>query len=177
MTHFSNNQVLVADLPDWEDIQFEKISPRYKFVVLVRYILFIVVFAAVCIGIFWLKGIALDSTYQLMLIGGFLFIFLLLILNLWSMRYWGYALREHDIVYRSGVFTKAIKIIPFKHIQHVDIKQGALSRLFTLSSIELHTAGVGEGLKISGIDLAKVKFIQEYISDKISLRKVDSTYE
>lgn len=168
MTQFSNKQIFTSELPDWQEIQFEKISPKYTFVVFGRYILLLLSFLFLLFGFFWIKGVSWNQNYQYGLIGGLLFLLLLLALNIWSMRYWGYALREHDISYRSGIFIKTVKIIPFKQVQHVDIKESALSRIFGLSSLELHTAGAGEGLKIPGIKRSQVSFIQEYISQKIS---------
>lgn len=168
MTQFNNNQVLISTLPDWQDVQFEQISPKYKTVVLIQYVIIISIFLAIVFGVLWLNDDPWNVTYQIILFGGFGLLSFLMILSLFSIRYWGYAVREHDILYRSGVFSKSVRIIPFKQVQHVDIKEGALSRLFELSSIELHTAGAGEGLKIPGITVTKVSSIQEYISQKIN---------
>ena len=173
MTEFTNNQILVNDLPDWQDVHFEQISPKYKTVVLMRYTILIIFFLALLFTILWLSEDPWTFSYHYILFGGLAFFILLLVLNIWSMRYWGYALRDHDILYRSGIFTKAVKIIPFKQVQHVDITEGALSRIFGLSSIELHTAGVGEGLKVPGIEAGKVHDMQEYISQKINQRSIN----
>jgi membrane protein YdbS with pleckstrin-like domain len=170
---FRNNQVLITDLPDWRDVQFEHISPKYKNVVLIQYVILIAVFLVVLFGVFWIKDATWNTTYLYILFGGLGFFIVLLILSVWSLRYWGYALREQDMLYRSGIFTKSVKIIPFKQIQHVDIKEGAVSRLFNLSSIELHTAGAGEGLKVPGVEAAQVAYMQEYISKKISQKPID----
>ena len=173
MTEFSNNQVFVSVLPDWQEVHFEHISPKYKTVVLIQYLILIAVFLSVLFGVFWIKDDAWNMTYLYILLGGLGFFILLMVISVWSLRYWGYALREQDMLYRSGIFTKSVKIIPFKQIQHVDIKEGAVSRLFKLSSIELHTAGVGEGLKVPGIEASQVAYIQDYISKKISHKPID----
>jgi membrane protein YdbS with pleckstrin-like domain len=172
MTKFSNSQVLVTDLPDWQDVQFEHISPKYKTVVLIQYVILIAVFLVILFGILWINDDPWNTTYLYILFGGLGFFTLLLTLSMWSMRYWGYALRDQDVLYRSGIFTKSVKIIPFKQIQHVDIKEGAVSRLFNLSSIELHTAGAGEGLKVPGIESMQVAIMQEFISQKISQKTI-----
>jgi len=172
MTEFSNNQVLITDLPDWQEVQFEHISPKYKNVVLIQYMILIAVFLVILFGVCWANDDPWNTTYFYILFGGLIFFILLLALSMWSMRYWGYALREKDMLYRSGIFTKSVKIIPFKQIQHVDIKEGAVSRLFNLSSIELHTAGAGEGLKVPGIESTEVAIMQEFISQKISQKTI-----
>ena len=167
MTDFSNQQILVSELPEWQTVQFEKISPKYRMVLLIRYVLLIAIFVSIFFIIFSQKDQPWDSTYQNILLGGLGLLLVLLGISLWSLRYWGYALRENDMLYRSGIFSKSVKIIPFRQVQHVDIKEGALSRIFGLSSIALHTAGVGEGLVVPGIEHATVSYIQEYISQKI----------
>ncbi|MGN0003848.1 MAG: PH domain-containing protein [Sphingobacterium composti] len=168
MTEFTNNQILISALPNWQDVQFEKISSKYKTVVLIQYVFIILIFLIILFGVFWLNDDPWNITYQIILLVGLGFLSFLLILSLFSIRFWGYALREQDVLYRSGIFSKSVKIIPFKQIQHVDIKEGAVSRLFNLSSIELHTAGAGEGLNIPGIAVDKIASMQEYISQKIS---------
>lgn len=167
MTQFSNNQILTESLPKWQDVRFENISPKYKIVVLLHYAILIVCFVILLFIVFWLNDEPWNNTYQYILVLGLVFLFILLGINIWSMRYWGYALRENDMLYRSGIFSKSVKIIPFTQVQHVDIKEGILSRVFGLSSIALHTAGVGEGLRIPGVENRKITSIQEYISEKI----------
>jgi membrane protein YdbS with pleckstrin-like domain len=168
MIEFSNNQILTSELPDWQAVQFEQISPKYKNVVCIRYLLFIVTLVIVCTIVYFASEHSLPIELVRIISGIFLLLITLLVVNIWSMRYWGYAVREKDILYQSGIFSKAVKIIPFTTVQHVDINEGALSRIFGLSSIELHTAGAGEGLRIPGIEAAKVAQIQEFISQKIS---------
>lgn len=173
MENFSNNQLLISELPDWQEVQFEKISPKYKYVLFIHYLLFLLVSTLILFGVIWINNDSWNKTYKLILFGGLAFILLLATLNIWSMRYWGYAIRENDILYRAGIFTKTVKIVPFKQVQHVDIKEGVLPRLFNLSSIELHTAGVGEGIKIPGIEATQVSQLQEFISQKIALKPND----
>ncbi|MCA5005168.1 PH domain-containing protein [Sphingobacterium bovistauri] len=174
MIEFSNNQILTSNLPDWQEVEFEQISPKYKNVVFIRYLLFIVILVIVCSVVYFANGQILPIEFVCIISGIFIFLIALLLANIWSMRYWGYAVREKDILYRSGIFSKAVKIIPFASVQHVDINEGALSRIFGLSSIELHTAGAGEGLRIPGIEAGKVSQIQEFISKKLVTRQMHS---
>lgn len=168
MKPFSNSQILISELPDWQDVQFELISSKYKTVVLIRYLILILIFVAIVCALYFANDDESNFNLLYVILGGFSFLLFLLIFNIWSLSYWGYALREKDLLYRSGIFSNSVTIIPFKQVQHVDITEGALSRLFGLSSIEVHTAGAGEGLKIPGIDRSKVNVIQEFISHKIN---------
>lgn len=53
----------------------------------------------------------------------------------WSFK--GYALREHDISYRSGVIFPKITTIPFNRMQQVSVKQNPVSRLLHLYSVDV----------------------------------------
>ena len=72
-----------------------------------------------------------------------------------SYRRTGFAIREHDILYRRGVFWQTTTILPFSRIQHSEIHHGPLQRLWQLSTLQLFTAGG------HGADLAINGFTQE----------------
>lgn len=85
----------------------------------------------------------------------------------------GYALREHDILYKSGVFWHTVSAIPFNRIQHVEKSSTPLDRRFELSTLQLFTAGGSGGdLKIHGLPAASAEKLRTYI-----LRKVGSAIE
>lgn len=172
MTQFTNNQIQIAALPAWQEVDFENISSKYKIIVLLRYLILIILFVTILSTIYWQNDDPGNTNYLYILVSGMIFLFSLLGMNIWSMRYWGYALRENDILYRSGIFSKSVKIIPFRQVQYVDIKEGILSRLFDLSSIALHTAGAAEGLRIPGIEKSNAAAMQEYISQKIVRKSI-----
>ena len=64
----------------------------------------------------------------------------------------GYALREHDIAYRSGLYWRKTVMLPFNRIQHVEVSSGPLQRKFGLASLKFFTAGgSGVDLKLDGL--------------------------
>jgi len=64
-----------------------------------------------------------------------------------------FGIRQYDIIYQSGFFYFTETVIPYNRIQHVEIKQGPLSRFFNLYSLRLYTAGASSGdLIIDGLD-------------------------
>lgn len=100
-----------------------------------------------------------------------LFIVVYFVFNLISFRRRGYAVREHDVLYRAGIFYHYTLIIPFRHIQHVKINESVLSRIFSLATIELFTAGAGRDMRLAGIDKEAALILQQHISERISLIK------
>lgn len=167
MTNFKNDSIDMNDLPDWQVVNFEPVASKYKYVILLRYLITIIVFSA---GVFFVQFMSentIDNIWIILLLGlGVLGGFCLI--NLWSVGYWGYALREHDVLYRSGIFSKSVEIIPYKHVQHVHVKEGFFSRIFNLSSVEVHTAGMGQSLRIPGIKKEKSLKIQDFLSSNIA---------
>jgi membrane protein YdbS with pleckstrin-like domain len=64
----------------------------------------------------------------------------------------GYALREHDIAYRSGLFWRKVVVLPFNRVQHVEVASGPLQRRFGLATLKFYTAGGSSvDLKIEGL--------------------------
>ena len=51
--------------------------------------------------------------------------------------YKGYAVREHDITYRSGIVFPKTVTIPFCKIQQVSIRQNPVSRMFGLYAVDI----------------------------------------
>ena len=70
-------------------------------------------------------------------------IFLLMIFLLPRRRYnrWGYDMSDGQIQIVRGYLFYTDTIVPFNRVQHIDIAQGPIERLFGLSSLVLHTAG------------------------------------
>jgi membrane protein YdbS with pleckstrin-like domain len=80
-----------------------------------------------------------------------------------------YALRDKDISYKAGLFTKKTTTVPFSRIQHVETDEKPISRLFGLSSLSVYTAGdSSDDLEIKGIKKGKALQIKEFITTKIN---------
>lgn len=64
----------------------------------------------------------------------------------------GFALRDRDLVYRTGVLWRSVTAVPFNRVQHVETASTPLDRRFGLASLQLYTAGSSGGdLKIDGL--------------------------
>lgn len=56
-------------------------------------------------------------------------------------RRWGYDMGDKQIQIVRGYLFYKDTIVPFSRVQHIDVAQGPIERLFGLSSLVLHTAG------------------------------------
>lgn len=80
----------------------------------------------------------------------------------------GFALRTHDILYKSGVIWHSVTAIPFNRIQHVEKSSTPLDRLYRLSSLQLFTAGGSGGdLKIHGLPAHSAEDIRSFILARV----------
>jgi membrane protein YdbS with pleckstrin-like domain len=75
-----------------------------------------------------------------------------------------YAVRDHDIAYRSGLFWRKTVLLAFDRVQHIEVSSGPLQRQFGLASIKFFTAGgASVDLKIDGLVAADAERLREFI--------------
>lgn len=78
-----------------------------------------------------------------------------------------YAIRERDIIYRSGLFWQSLVTVPFNRVQHCDVAQGPIDRLFGLSSLNIYTAGGNSSdLSIPGLLPETAQKLKSFIIKK-----------
>jgi membrane protein YdbS with pleckstrin-like domain len=56
-------------------------------------------------------------------------------------RAWGYARDPEELLIKFGVWTKVETVVPLFRVQHIDIGQGPIERLFSVNRLVIHTAG------------------------------------
>lgn len=56
-------------------------------------------------------------------------------------RRWGYSGADEQLRVARGWAFRTDTIVPFKRIQHIDVAQGPVERVFGLASLTVHTAG------------------------------------
>ena len=111
-------------------------------------------------------GSGLEVSFYLYAIFGIFVAFLHLLWPFISYKYWGFALRETDLLIRSGVFWKRVSVVPFSRIQHVDSDAGPIERSFGLANLMIHTAGAHiSSLGIPGLQAAYAEELRDYLSE------------
>ncbi|CAM3499803.1 PH domain-containing protein [Flavobacterium gelidilacus] len=176
---FTNETINISTLPKFEDTKLEPLQKDYFKVMLIQ---FGIVFGILLIGIIVLYFISIEALIKDKII---YFVIGWLILGVVSFLYLkinfakkGFALREHDVIFKSGVISEITTIVTNNRVQHVALHQGMLSRYFGLASIELFTAGGSTSdLKIKGLLLEDAKKIKESVSLKINEIEAESIKE
>lgn len=79
---------------------------------------------------------------------------------------------EDEVHVNKGVITKTRKIVPYRTITNVEIKQGPYDRILGLGTIELQTAGFssnkrGPEERMDGLPSHELEIIQTLIIDRI----------
>lgn len=168
MNTYTNN--IIAELPDIMKVNFLRIDKNYLKVILINIFLF---FIPILVGLIFLITYNLNEfipeyTFYFYLVYVLILSWVLFI-SIIGFPKRKYAIREKDISYKSGVFFKKITTVPFSRIQHVEIDEGPLMRLFKIATLSVFTAGdSSDDLKVKGLKKEEAIRIKEFISSQIN---------
>lgn len=81
-----------------------------------------------------------------------------------SWHYRRYALRQHDVLLQEGVLFRTLRAQALVRVQHVQLHQGPLQRLFGLATLVLCTAGKDAAdCKLRHLPLARAEDLRNHI--------------
>ena len=162
---FTNEQVNTNTLPSMDDVHYEKLDPAHRRMSLMQSGLLSL---GLCIAYF--VGSAFEPTLlQALYLSIFLTTWGLLSAFNAAIAFYGhekagFALREWDILYKSGIFFQEVQAVPYNRIQHCEVSQGPLERYFGLSSVSVFTAGGSNSdVVIEGLSREKATMVKDYI--------------
>ena len=170
MQEFTNNLIDLSQLPKFEEVSLKKLHPKYINVLLFNFLLLFVAAIGGFSLLFFFKREAFSTNVWIgILIGILVLLGFIIFFSKLSLNKKGYAFREHDAIFKSGVISETTTIIPFNRVQHVALHQGFISRKLGLASIELFTAGGSSSdLEIPGLLLLDAQNIKNLVSHKIN---------
>ena len=179
MNEFTNNPIDINQLPKFEEVQLKGLNPKYITVLLFNFSLLLILVIGGFSTLFYFKEEAFSNTiWMAIVVGIVLFLAGLVVFTKFSFQKKGYAFREHDAIYKSGLISETTTIIPFNRVKHVALHQGFISRKLGLASIELFTAGGSSSdLEIPGLLLADAQIIKNLVSQKINPLKKEEVVE
>ncbi|WP_445454890.1 PH domain-containing protein [Flavobacterium sp. HNIBRBA15423] len=169
MQEFKNETIDISTLPKFEEAKLQPLQKGYFKVMLIQRAIF---YGLLLIPILVLFFIDTNDFFEENVIYIVITWLVLIILNFFFLKLSfakkGFALRGHDVIFKSGVISETTIIVTNNRVQHVALHQGMLSRIFGLASIELFTAGgSASDLKINGLLLDDAKKIKESVSERI----------
>mgnify|MGYP000067747374 CR=1 FL=1 len=161
MEEFTNESFLSADIPKIEAVEFEHLERDYLYMRLLALGLAFLLLAGALV-VFWFKNdIALWKLLlpYLLVLGG------IIVLELKGFKIKSFALREKDVSYQSGLIWYKHTSVPFNRIQHCEVQQGVLARLFDLATVKVFTAGgASSDLSISGLSKERAQQLRDFIT-------------
>jgi membrane protein YdbS with pleckstrin-like domain len=166
-----NNELIDWDsLPQVQEVSFKPLATNYRLLSMI---------SAGFSSLFWALVILLsiifiqlwEFFYLLLAIVIWVSLTAFLLLRAWKLyEYKGYALREHDILYKSGWIWKRWVAVPYNRIQHVEIRRGPLEEMLDLRKLQIFTAGgASSDLNISGLAPDQAEQLRLFISVKTGL--------
>lgn len=168
MQDFTNGTLDITALPKYEEVQFNALSRKYWKVALLNTVIFLFILAlAIALLLFLAKE---TRSYIYVFASGYLILGIFLIMLYQArIKRTGYAIREKDLIYKSGIISIATSIIPFTRIQHITLNEGIFSRMFQLGSLHVFTAGGGSGsITIPGLDIELARTIKAELTRQLT---------
>jgi membrane protein YdbS with pleckstrin-like domain len=165
---FTNDAIDPHALPSVADRDFEAVSPSYK---TIGY-LFSAVFTAVTSTVLTILIVFVEEGtivpffpyfYGVIAVLAAIFV----IHAQADYRHKGYAIRDKDILFRSGIIWRTVIAVPFNRLQHAELHRGPVERYFKLSSLRLFTAGgMRADMTIPALPDDKAVEIREFILER-----------
>lgn len=165
---FENHEIDIDALPKVETGSFQQLDENY---LVVRYIGSFIFFMIIGFGLI-MAYLLTDLSDNLKIFWGLVTGWLLwaiasFILTRLGYKIRGYQLRDKDLVHRQGVIFKTITTIPFNRVQHCEVSQGVIQRMFDLHTLQIFTAGGSNSdLSIPGLKADTAQRIKGFIINK-----------
>ena len=163
---FTNLQIDTDKLPHAEDLQMQPMAEVYRRESLTQMAIIFIPMLVISLipQLFPISPPLLKSLLLLVPLGILLIGTLLTLLVVNQIKVMSYALRDHDIAYRSGLFWRKTTVLLFSRVQHVEVTSGPLQRRYGLASLKFFTAGGSSvDLKIEGLLREDAEKLKEFI--------------
>lgn len=165
---FNNEQVDLTALPAAAEVDWTPLQQAYLQVNLISLWLTRLAILAVFLVVtafqedfpFWLRW-SIAGAWML-------FLLISTLLTYYGFKIKGYAIREHDLMYRTGLIFRKVTVIPYNRIQHSEMLQGVVERQFNLSRLAVFTAGGSQSdLTIPGLTRERAEQMRSWLSKKV----------
>ena len=166
-TTFTNEVINLDLLPKYENIQLSQPHRDYWKIICINLLIFFGLLG-ITMGIllFFVDEVKPNAKWIIPVYIILLTSFFLLFRVSFMKR--GYAIRTHDVIYKSGIIAESTTIVPLNRIQHIELNEGLFSRIYQLGSLQLFTAGGQTGhIRISGIAIDEAKRIRDLLLNKL----------
>lgn len=164
-----NQQITIEELLEGikpiDDLKYDHIEARYRIVQMILTALGYLILAGAALFLLLLDDCIWCVAAECM-IAVALAINLFILRKAWECK--GYALRENDITYRSGVVFPKTTTVPYGRLQQVSVKQNPVAKIFKLYAVELVNGAQGmASLIIPGLTEERANQIKGIVIEKL----------
>ena len=164
---FSNREVAPAELPDFQRVELHPVAPAFIPYAVIAQVLFWLVLGLAAIALRVVPFSPFSPALWTVGLAGLGAIWFGVMVWLDARRR-GWALREHDLIYRQGIIWRRTVIVPFARIQHVETSSGPLERAFGLMRVKCFTAGGAmSDLSVVGLDGDSARKVRQHLLEQI----------
>lgn len=166
---FQNQVIDINHLPNYESVQLQPIHQKLNKVLLLEWFLYTIILAPIVFYLLW--GVIDELSIQLKILISAALIVLLVFIRIrsyFSYKISAYAIREHDIIFKSGWPIQKISTIPFSRIQDSKVIIGWIAKRFDLAKLEINTASSNGDMSLRGISIEEAETINQHILTKIN---------
>ncbi len=152
----------VDPLQPWpETVSWRGVSPRLLWIEELQVLIGVVVVAAGCL----VAGVLLDTALPWWFAAAAVVVGAVrAVLVVRSVRSWGYAERDADLLVRHGLLVRRLSVVPYARMQFVDVTAGPLQRLLGLATVSLHTAAAASDARIPGLPGAEAARLRDRLT-------------
>ena len=164
-----NVQIKIEDIMQGiqpvDELEFETVDHRYRSVQLILTGLGYILAAAFALFLLLIDDNIWCILAECVIVAAMM---LNLIIANKAWKFKGYALRENDITYRSGLVFAKTTTIPYNRLQQVSVKQNPVSKLFSMYSVEVFNGAQGmASLTIPGLTEERANQIKDILIQKL----------
>lgn len=167
--NFTNTQIDMQQIPLVEEVKLQPLERSY---LTVQRIVIGIVTTILLGAFFCCYFLIVELKNNVLMYIAFGFLLLLLIATyigiIISFKKRGYAIREKDVLYKSGWLVQKLRIVPLNRVQHISVQSGPIERVFGLSSVSLFTAGNHDAdFSIKGLTKQTAEQIKDWITAQL----------
>lgn len=170
MMEFINNPVQPDTLPRAAEAALQPINPLYGKVLRWGLVITMTILLLLLAVLIYFIPTLQQMRWLAVAGGGWLLLGVIwFLLQEMSFRNKAFAVRDRDIIYRTGWIIQHTHTCPFNRVQHCTVSAGPLERKYGLATLGLYTAASDNAdLEIPGLEASEAWALKEWITKKIT---------
>lgn len=166
---FQNLQVQWEEIPRASTVELKPVEKAYLKVLYISWSIMYVIILSGLVALYFMVEDAKEDIIAAIVLAAFVIAVAgTFIIGTASFRRRAYAVREKDILFRTGWIIQKLHIVPFNRVQHCVVQSGPIGRKFGLASLSIYTAASSiSDISIRGLKTEEAESLKAYILEQI----------